>query len=102
MKNFNACERDMLKYIIGAIAKLDAPMTPSAEGAYDFICYLSGITDEQLQKDRDEILSANVEKIRETAPLVSAVIQNNILCALGDEDMIQKQEYLFDGIKNLV
>ena len=102
VKNFNACERDMLKYIIGAIAKLDAPMTPSAEGAYDFICYLSGITDEQLQKDRDEILSANVEKIRETAPLVSAVIQNNILCALGDEDMIQKQEYLFDGIKNLV
>lgn len=102
VKNFTACERDMLKYIIGAIAKLDAPMTPSAEGAYDFICYLSGITDEQLQKDRDEILSANVEKIRELAPLVSAVTQNNILCALGDEDVIQKQEYLFAGIKNLV
>lgn len=102
VKNFAACERDMLKYIIGAIAKLDAPMTPSAEGAYDFICYLSGITDEQLQKDRDEILSANVEKIRELAPLVSAVTQNNLICALGDEDMIQKQEYLFAGIKNLV
>lgn len=101
VEKFTASERDMLKYIIGAICKLDAPMTPSAEGAYDFICYLSGVTDEQLQRDRDEILEADVEKIREMAPMIRAVTQKNIICALGDEDAIQGDERLFAQIKNL-
>lgn len=101
VEHFDASDRDMLKYIIGAISKMDAPMTPSAEGAYDFICYLSGITDEQLQKDRDEVLSADVEGIRKMAPLVKTVMEKNIICALGDEDMIQKEGDLFTDIKNL-
>ena len=28
---FDESDRDMTKYLIGAIAKLDSPMTPSAE-----------------------------------------------------------------------
>lgn len=102
VEKFDASERDMLKYIIGAIAKLDAPMTPSAEGAYDFVCYLSGVTDEQLQKDRDEVLSADVTAIRNLAPLVKAITETDIICAIGDENMIQKEESLFSEIKNLV
>lgn len=102
VKAFDASQRDMLKYIIGAIAKLDAPMTPSAEGVYDFICYLSGVTDEQLQKDRDEVLSADVDVIRKLAPLVKAITETDIICAIGDENIIQKEESLFTEIKNLV
>lgn len=102
VEQFDASKRDMVKYIIGAIAKLDAPMTPSAEGAYDFICYLSGVTEEQLQKDRDEVLAADVEAIRKLAPLVEAITQTDIICAIGDENMIQKESDLFKEIKNLV
>lgn len=102
VEQFDASDRDMLKYIIGAIAKLDAPMTPSAEGVYDFICYLSGVTEEQLQKDRDEVLTADVGAIRKLAPLVEAITQTDIICAIGDENVIQKESGLFKEIKNLV
>ena len=32
VENFDAGERDMTKYIIGAISEMDTPLTPSAEG----------------------------------------------------------------------
>lgn len=102
VEHFDASDRDMLKYIIGAICKLDAPMTPSAEGAYNYICYLSGITDEQLQKDRNEVLTADVEKIRELAPYLKAVLSKECIAALGDEDVIQSEDTLFDEIRNLI
>ncbi|MCM1202832.1 MAG: insulinase family protein [Bacteroidales bacterium] len=100
VKNFDASDRDMLKYIIGAVAKLDAPMTPSAEGAYDFLCYLSGITDEQLQQDRDEVLLTKTAAIRELAPYVEAVMDSDIVCAIGDEQIIRKEKNLFKEIKS--
>ena len=102
VKHFEASERDMLKYIIGAIAKLDAPMTPSAEGAYNFICYLSGVTEKQLQKDRDEVLSTNVSVIRNLASYLDAVFSKEYIAALGDEEVIEKESALFKEIKNLI
>lgn len=101
VEHFEASDRDMLKYIIGAIAKLDAPLTPSAEGSYNYLCYLSGITDEELQKNRDEVLSADVHTIRTLAPLVKSITDSNIICAIGDETVIEKGKDLFKTIKNL-
>lgn len=102
VQEFDASDRDMVKYIIGAIAKLDAPMTPSAEGAYDFICYLSGITDEQLQQDRDEVLRADVAAIRKLAPYVEAILSKQCVAALGDEEVIEKEAELFKEVKSLI
>lgn len=101
VEHFDASDRDMLKYIIGAVAKLDAPMTPSAEGIYDFMCYLSGVTDEEIQKHRNQVLSADVEAIRKLAPLIKSITDSDIICVLGDEDVVQKEEKVFKEIKNL-
>ena len=101
VKQFEASDRDMLKYIIGAISKLDAPMTPSAEGSYSFLCYLSGLTDDQLQKDRDEVLATDVEAIRALAPYLEAILSKPCIAALGDEEMIKKESAMFAEIKTL-
>lgn len=101
VEHFDASDRDMLKYIIGAVAKLDAPMTPSAEGIYDFMCYLSGVTDEEIQEHRDQVLSADVEAIRKLAPLVQSITDSDIICVLGDEDVVQKEKEIFKEVKNL-
>ena len=101
VKNFEATDRDMVKYIIGAISKLDAPMTPSGEGSYSFLCYLSGITDEQLQKDRDEVLATDVKAIRKLAPYLEAVLSKETIAALGDEEKIQKEAKMFAETKTL-
>lgn len=101
VRNFDASDRDMLKYIIGAIAKLDTPMTPSAEGGFSFICYLSGITDEELQADRDKILATDVNEIRKLAPYIEAMLACECIATLGDEDIIAKEEKRFKEVKTL-
>lgn len=89
VNEFSADDRDMTKYIIGAISKLDVPLTPSAEGNFSYIAYLMGLNDEDIQRDRDEVLSADVETIRSLAPYVEAATGGGIICAIGDEDKIE-------------
>lgn len=101
VKNFEVSERDMLKYIIGAIAKLDMPMTPSAEGSYCFTCYLLGINDEQLQKDRDQVLACDEQAVRALAPYIEEIIKENYVAALGNEDVISKEAELFNEVRTL-
>lgn len=99
VEHFEASDRDMLKYIIGAIAKIDAPMTPSMEGNYSFLCYMSGITDEILQQIRDEILSTKTETIRSLAPIIKSITDTGIVCAMGDENIIENGKELFSTLK---
>ena len=50
LKEFDADERDMTKYIIGTISEMDTPLTPISRGRRSPIRYLGHITDEELQK----------------------------------------------------
>lgn len=102
VKNFNVDDRDMTKYVIGAISGLDVPMNPSAIGSRSFGAYLCDVTQEELQKERDEILSANVEAIQNTADIVKAVIASDNLCVVGSENKIQENKDMFQMIKNLI
>ena len=101
VKEFSVSVRDMLKYIIGAIAKLDMPMTPATEANYCFTCYLLGINDEQLQRDRDQILACDVDTIRGLAPYIEAVLKGNHVAALGNEEVIEKSGDLFAEVRSL-
>ena len=98
---FNADDRDMTKYIIGAISKLDAPLTPSAEGNFSYVAYLMGLTEEDLQRDRDEVLGANVEIIRGLAPYVEAATTNGIICAIGNENKLETAKSNFETVINV-
>lgn len=86
---FDADDRDMTKYIIGAISKLDSPLTPVSEGNFSFASYLIGLTDEDIQRDRDEVLATDVETIRGLAPYVEAAINGGIICAVGGEAKLE-------------
>ncbi|MBQ8317427.1 MAG: insulinase family protein [Lachnospiraceae bacterium] len=96
--NFDADNRDMTKYVIGAISKLDSPLTPVAEGNYSFASYIIGLTDEDLQKDRDQVLATDVDTIRSLAPYVEATINNNIICAVGGESKLEAAKENFKQV----
>ncbi|MDD5950226.1 MAG: insulinase family protein, partial [Lachnospiraceae bacterium] len=102
VEQFDVDERTMTKYIIGAISSLDMPLTPSAYASQSFAAYLSGLTTEQKQKERDEVLGTNVEKIRELAPIVKAVYDTGAFAALGNTEKITQQAELFDKVVTLV
>ena len=101
IENFDADEREMTKYIIGTISNLDTPLSPYAQGQRDFSAYFTGLTQEEIQKERDEILSAKPEDIRALADIAKATIEDNNLCVIGNEGLIEKNASLFKEIKNL-
>lgn len=97
-KSFDADEREMTKYIIGTISKIDAPLTPSMKGERGAANYISGITAEDLQKERDEILHTKEEDIRKFADMLKDVMKQNNFCVLGNESMIKKSRDIFNNL----
>ncbi len=101
LKEFDADERDMTKYVIGTISALDTPLTPSDKGARGLSAYLSGVTDEMLQEERDQILTATPEDIRKLAGIVKAILGTGSVCAIGNDEKVEKNREMFGEVKNL-
>lgn len=102
IKSFSPDERDMTKYIIGTFSALDTPMNPEAKGSRSLSAYLEGITYEQIQKERNEILNAQPEDIRRLADLVEAVLKKDSVCVIGNENMIKESAGLFENVEKLI
>ena len=102
IRSFSPDERDMTKYIIGTFSALDTPMNPEAKGSRSLSAYLEGITYEQIQKERNEILNAQPEDIRRLADLVEAVLKKDSICVIGNENMIKESSGLFENVEKLI
>ncbi|MBO5279037.1 MAG: insulinase family protein [Lachnospiraceae bacterium] len=100
VENFTVDERDMDKYIIGTISDIDQPLTPKNKAMRALTAYMTGLTYERVQKERTEILEASQESIRALAPMLKAVIDDDIVCAVGNAEKIGKSE-LFTVKENL-
>ena len=101
VENFDAGERDMTKYIIGAISEMDTPLTPAQRGTRALSCYLRDVTFADLQRNRDQVLNATVEDIRALAPLVQATMDQDYFCVVGNEDTLTAAADMFDELYNL-
>ena len=102
LRHFEASDRDMLKYIIGAISAADTPLTPYSAATRSLGAYFSGLTDEDLQKTRDEILSTNVETIQGFSDLVENFVSQENICVVGSEASIEKNKELFKTVETLL
>ena len=102
LKNFTVDERDMCKYIIGTISECDTPMNPAAKGSRSLNAWMSHVTEEELQKEREQILSANQDSIRALEPLLRSVLEHGNLCVIGGEEKIQSEKELFEQIRPLI
>ena len=96
IEDFTVGTRDMTKYIIGTISKLDFPLTAARKGEQAQRFYMAGITEEILQKERDQVIGTKEETIRSFAPMVKESMDNGYICALGNHDQIKEEGHLFD------
>lgn len=101
LRNISIDERDMTKYVIGTMSEVDAPLTPSVKGSRNLMAYLSGITDEIIQREREQILGVTPEDIRDLSDTVQAVLDTGALCVIGNDDQIKADKDMFGEIKNL-
>ena len=99
LDEFTADEKDMTRFIIGTVSRLDRPLTPSEQGELAFRRYLQGTTESYVQEERDAVLTTTVEDVKKYKKMVSEILDQNNYCVYGNEDKIKSEEKLF---KNLV
>lgn len=102
IRNFEASDREMLKYIIGAISGADAPLTPRLMGGNAQLMYFRGVTYEDRQKNRRELLHTTVEDIRALAPAIDACMKENNLCVFGNASMVKDNSELFTKLTPVI
>lgn len=94
-------EKQLSNYKIGVIRNLDFPLTPYAEGNRSMSLLLQNVTYEDIQREREEILLADLHDIRGLSGLVQTVVEQDNLCVIGNEEKIMKFQGLFDRIDKL-
>ncbi len=102
IRAFEADEREMTKYIIGTISNKDVPRTPQMQGSISKTAYFSNVTEDMLQKERNQILGAQKEDIQKLAALVEAVLSDDQICVVGSETAIEKAKDVFMEVKPLI
>lgn len=102
VKEFSCDERDMTKYIIGTVSRLDTPLTPAQEGDRSYAGLISQIGEDDLQRERDEVLSATIEDINNLSQLINDALSDDVFVVLGAEKAIDEQKELFDGTSTLI
>ena len=102
LKAFTGEERTMTQYIIGAVSDLDVPLTPQAKGLRSLSAYMTGQSEEDFQRERDQLLSVTGEEIRRMAAYVEAILEDDCLCVVGTRSKIEENEKLFGRVENLL
>lgn len=101
VRNYKPTDKELTKYIIGTFSDIDTPLTPSAKGTRAFVAYLTGDNLENEQKERDEILDITPEILNSLAEYIDVVINQNLLCVVGAEELLEERKELFDKVENL-
>lgn len=91
-------EREILKYIIGTVSKLDTPLYSSAKLSRSVAKHILKISDAEVQANRDQILNTSLTDINKAGELVGAVIDSNNICVVGSESKIKEAGELFNVV----
>lgn len=101
ISTFEADERTITQFIIGAISDLDVPMTPATQGMYSMTGYMTNFSFDRVQKERDELLGATAKTIRGLSDYVKAFVEDDCLCVVGSEEKIKESNDIFLHVEPL-
>lgn len=92
-------DKEMTRYIIGTISNLDNPLTPSQKGNVAVRYYLEKTTPENIQKDRDEVLSVTLQDIKAFKKMVADVLNQKTFCVYGNEEKVKSAKDIFGALE---
>lgn len=101
IRNYDADERTITQFIIGAISELDIPMTPQTKGSYSLGGYMTHMSMEKMQKERDELLGITAETLKGLYRYVEAFMEEDCLCVVGNGDKIKENKEMFKKVEQL-
>ncbi|MCR5087164.1 MAG: insulinase family protein [Lachnospiraceae bacterium] len=94
-------EKEITKYIIGTISEMDIPFTPATILGTAMSRYFTGLTAEEWQKVRDEVLSVTNDQLCALAPMLAAVLAQGYRAALATESKAKECADLFGETRSL-
>ena len=101
LNKFDVGKKDMTRFIIGTVARMDRPLTPSRKGNVAVQRYFEKVTHEDLQKERDAVLATTPEDMRAMEKMVADILAQDAYCVYGNEEKIQGQKDLFEKLVKL-
>ena len=101
LSTLNLSDRAVEDYIISCIRTLDTPQMPQAQAAVNDLLALSGRTDESLQKERDDLLNADLAAVNAVGERMKASVKEKAYCTVGSTESIQANKELYDEILRL-
>jgi Zn-dependent M16 (insulinase) family peptidase len=102
LESVDFTEKDMENFIIGTVGKVYRPLTPDKKGEKAVENYICNIAYEDIQKERDELLSTTVEDMKSYANMVKIGMEQNYCCVVGNEGKIKENKDMFDKISMLL
>ena len=98
LQAFTAGDEEMTRYILGVVSRLDYPMTASTKGETAIDYHLRRVSQQDLQTERDQVLSTTAADIKAFAPMVEALLKQNHYCVYGNQEKLQQKKELFDTL----
>ena len=101
LETFDVSDREMTKYVIGTLSRIDVPLTPSMRGDRALSRYFANSSIDVLQQRRNQLLQTTAADIRALAQMVRALMDDNNLCVIGSEAKIRDDGKIFSNIISL-
>ena len=81
---------EIRKAVIGAIGEIDHPLLPDAKGHVSLVRRLIGLTEEERQRTRDQVLGTTREDLRAFGEAIEALRERGIPAVLGSAEALAK------------
>jgi Zn-dependent M16 (insulinase) family peptidase len=94
-------DKDLTRYIIGTISTMDNPLTPSEKGTTALRYYFEKTKPEDIQRERDEVLSVSLGDIKAMKKMAADILGQNDICVYGSEEKINSHKELFGKIEKV-
>ena len=102
LRSFSPNEREMRKYILGSVSGLDHPVSNQIKAQISNGRFFSGMTQDHIQKIRDEVLSTSAADIRGFGDMVDEAMKKNCFAVVGGEEKIKAHRDLFGSIESIM
>ena len=94
------------KAIVGAMGDVDSYQLPDAKGYTAMLRHVLGVTDEERQQRREEILGTTAEDFKRFADVLQAVADNGTVVAVASEEAVAKandeRAGLFENVRKVL
>ena len=98
IRNYDFNEKELTKFIIGAFSGYERPISNAGRARRSFNAYMTGVTYEDVVKERAEMLDITKEQFKASAEVFDKVCAQNYICTVGNETKLKENAALFDTL----